>query len=146
MNDMREGQGSYFYAQKNKLFVGEYVEDMPKVGIYTEVKDTDALDEIPKEDQKLREFDDIPPIPKLGLREPIEVLEKAFKKTRAKRILYRARFMPLEQMFTIEELEQMREIFKGELVNPAIDELFVEQLPEALEKMGIEVDGRNTSL
>lgn len=44
MNDNREGQGSYFYAQKNKLFVGEYVDDMPKVGIYTEVKEPDAPD------------------------------------------------------------------------------------------------------
>lgn len=138
---MREGQGSYFYAQKNKLFVGEYVEDMPKVGIYTEVKEQDALNEAPK-DQKLREFDDIPPIPQLGLRDPVGVLERAFKKTRLKRILYRARFMPIEQMFTIEELEQMRDVFKAELASPQADELFLEQLCPLLESMGIEIDGR----
>lgn len=39
MNDKREGQGSYFYAESNKLFVGEYVDDMPKCGIYSEVVD-----------------------------------------------------------------------------------------------------------
>lgn len=37
--DQREGQGSYFYAESNKLFVGEYVNDMPKCGIYSEVVD-----------------------------------------------------------------------------------------------------------
>ena len=74
VNDKREGQGSYFYALKNKLFVGEYVEDMPKVGIYTEVKETDGPDE--EKDLKLREFEDIPPIPPLGLRDPIGVLRE----------------------------------------------------------------------
>lgn len=39
VNDLREGQGSYFYAESNKLFVGEYVDDMPKCGIYSEVVD-----------------------------------------------------------------------------------------------------------
>jgi hypothetical protein len=27
VNDLREGQGSYFYHDKNKLFVGEWVAD-----------------------------------------------------------------------------------------------------------------------
>lgn len=139
---MREGQGSYFYAQKNKLFVGEYVEDMPKVGIYTEVKEVDALDEPAKDDQKLREFDDIPPLPKLGLRDPVGVLERAFKKTRLKRILYRARFMPIEQMFTIDELEQMRDVFRGGLADPQAEDLFIEHLSPLLATMGIEIDGR----
>ena len=37
-----EGQGSYFYSDKNKLFVGEWVDDQPKTGVYTEVEDEDA--------------------------------------------------------------------------------------------------------
>lgn len=138
MNDNREGQGSYFYAQKNKLFVGEYVDDMPKVGIYTEVKEPDAPDV--EKDEKLREFDDIPPIPPLGLRDPIGVLERAFKKTRQKRILYRARFMSLDQMFTINELELMRDIFKAELPHKDSESVYLEQLPQMLEAMGIEIE------
>ena len=138
VNDKREGQGSYFYALKNKLFVGEYVEDMPKVGIYTEVKETDGPDE--EKDLKLREFEDIPPIPPLGLRDPIGVLERAFKKTRHKRILYRARFMSLDQMFTLPELEQMRDIFKAELPQKDADCVLLEQLVGMLEAMGIELE------
>ena len=48
VNDMREGQGSYFYQDKNKLFVGEWVNDQPKTGVYTEVEDEDA-DNQPKQ-------------------------------------------------------------------------------------------------
>ena len=43
MNDMREGQGSYYYHDKNKLFVGEWVNDQPKTGVYTEVEDDDVF-------------------------------------------------------------------------------------------------------
>ena len=118
---------------------------MPKVGIYTEVKEVDSPDE-PNVDQKLREFDDIPPIPPLGLRDPIGVLERAFKKTRQKRILYRARFMSLDQMFNMNELEQMREIFKNELVHKDSECVFVDQLPNMLAEMSIEIDCRFTLL
>lgn len=145
VNDNREGQGSYFYAQKNKLFVGEYVDDMPKVGIYTEVKETDSPDDNAK-DEKLREFDDIPPIPSLGLRDPIGVLERAFKKTRQKRILYRAKFMSLDLMFSIGELEQMKDIFKSELPQKGTEYVFIDQLPPMLEAIGIEVDSKVFSL
>lgn len=39
VNDKREGQGSYFFNQKNQVFVGEWVDDMPKAGVYSEVED-----------------------------------------------------------------------------------------------------------
>lgn len=29
---MREGSGSYFYAESGKVFVGEWVNDLPKAG------------------------------------------------------------------------------------------------------------------
>ena len=29
--DMRKGSGSYFYAESGKVFVGEWVNDLPKV-------------------------------------------------------------------------------------------------------------------
>lgn len=129
---MREGQGSYFYAQKNKLFVGEYVEDMPKVGIYTEVDDGKQNS---KED-KLRNFDDIPPIPVLGLRDPVGVLESSFKKLRQKRIFYRARYMSINLMFQEEELTEMIRFFKS-FAQTHINHL---QVLQALEMMGIELD------
>lgn len=41
VNDKREGKGSYFFSAKNKVFVGEWVDDMPKAGVYSEVDDPD---------------------------------------------------------------------------------------------------------
>lgn len=128
---MREGQGSYFYAQKNKLFVGEYVEDNPKAGIYTEVEENEYGQE-PKE----RGFDDIPPIPVLGLRDPIKVLEKSFQRVRQRRVLYRAKYMSIGHMFLPNELETMRNLFSS------VSEwtITAEQLHYLLDQMGIEVD------
>ena len=37
IEDKREGQGSYFFSQKNQIFIGEWVNDMPKAGVYSEV-------------------------------------------------------------------------------------------------------------
>jgi hypothetical protein len=42
VNDLREGQGSYYYSSKSKLFVGEWVNDQPKNGVYTEVQDEEG--------------------------------------------------------------------------------------------------------
>jgi hypothetical protein len=39
VNDKREGQGSYFFNSKNQIFVGEWVDDNPKAGVYSEVED-----------------------------------------------------------------------------------------------------------
>ena len=132
---MREGQGSYFYAQKNKLFVGEYVEDLPKVGIYTEVQDAMTQNIDP---DRLRNFDDIPPIPVLGLRDPVGVLEKGFKRVRQRRILYRARYMSVGQMFQPGELDEMLHQFAAygsQVITTA-------QLVSLLENLGIEIEGR----
>ena len=131
---MREGQGSYFHAQKNKLFVGEYVEDIPKAGIYTEVDDGSG--ETKGAEEKLRDFDDIPPIPKLGLRDPIKVLEASFKRTRMRRIFYRAKFMSIAQMFQKEELNEMLLEF-SKIGESSISH---EQLLYLLEVIGIEID------
>jgi len=43
VNDKREGQGSYFYCSKNKVFVGEWVNDQPKAGVYSEVEDPESF-------------------------------------------------------------------------------------------------------
>ena len=75
VNDQREGQGSYFYAESNKVFIGEYVNDMPKVGIYSEVVDESISEEEKvKNEMKMPDFDDIPPLPKLELKDPVGVL------------------------------------------------------------------------
>lgn len=43
VQDMREGQGSYFFAERGKIFVGEWVADNPKAGVYSEVQDPTSV-------------------------------------------------------------------------------------------------------
>lgn len=98
VNDMREGQGSYFYHDKNKLFVGEWVNDQPKTGVYTEVED----DEVEKM-QKKAFFTDpyvLPPIFELKLADPTKILERAMERTKRERAKFRAQYIPIEEMFT----------------------------------------------
>lgn len=136
VNDQREGQGSYFYAETNKLFVGEYVEDMPKCGIYSEVveegkkKDEDEL--------KMPDFDDIPPLPKLGLKDPVGVLQKALNHVKVQRMFYRARYMALHVLYQPNELNDLDTEFSNFCDNS--DEIDLEVVPEILERLGIECD------
>jgi hypothetical protein len=87
VNDKREGQGSYFYSDKNKLFVGEWVDDQPKTGVYTEVEDEEE-DNAPK---KLYFTDAyvLPSIPELKLADPTRLLEKAMERTKRVRSHFR---------------------------------------------------------
>ena len=109
VNNMREGQGSYYYHDKNKLFVGEWVSDQPKTGVYTEVED----DEAEKGPQKPF-FNDpyiLPPIAELKLANPTSILERAMERTKRERSKFRAQYIPIEEMFSPSELMDLRNAF-----------------------------------
>ncbi len=102
MNDKREGQGSYYFSEKNKLFVGEWVDDQPKCGVYTEVEDEDA----PPKNNKPHFLDDYkhPELPGIKLADPTGLLEAAMEVTKSKRASHRAQYIPIDEMFTEQEL------------------------------------------
>ena len=109
VNDQREGQGSYYFAEKNKLFVGEWVADQPKCGVYTEVEDEDA---VPK--SKTPHFLDkyeLPSLPNIKLSDPTKILEEAMESTKAGRAKYRAQYIPIDEMFTEQELCDLQRAF-----------------------------------
>ena len=108
VNGKKEGQGSYLFAEKNKLFVGEWVDDNPKWGIYTEVEDENA----PKPGRP--HFSDeyyMPALPSIKLENPTEILESAMNKTKKDRARYRAQYIPIDEMFTPQELEDLQQAF-----------------------------------
>ena len=111
VNDKKEGQGSYLFAEKNKLFVGEWVDNNPKCGIYTEVEDKEA----PARPDKPHFMDDyfMPPLPGIKLENPTEILEKAMNKTKTERARYRAQYIPLNEMFTPQELDDLQQTFES---------------------------------
>ncbi|KAL4490320.1 hypothetical protein ABPG72_004359 [Tetrahymena utriculariae] len=101
VNDKREGQGSYFFALKNQVFVGEWVDDMPKTGVYSEVEDPYTVKQ-----EREKHFTDpyiLPNIPKIQLKNPTKVLQEAMENVRKQRTIYRARYIPIDELYTEEE-------------------------------------------
>jgi len=111
VNDKREGQGSYFFASKNKVFVGEWVDDMPKAGVYSEVEDPEAI-KLNKPKQFTDAYD-LPNIPQIKLETPAHVLEAALEEAKQSRLFYRARFIPINELFTQEELKDLLKEFNS---------------------------------
>jgi hypothetical protein len=111
VNNMREGQGSYFFAEKNKVFVGEWVEDRPACGIYSEVEDANVISQ--KDPRNPRDFDEIPVLPELVLMDPAEVLQSALSRAREKRLFYRARYMSLHILYQTHELNELIKEFSA---------------------------------
>jgi hypothetical protein len=108
---MREGQGSYYYHDKNKLFVGEWVNDQPKTGVYTEVEDDEA-EKFPKKPF----FTDpyvLPQINELRLQDPTHILERAMERTKRDRAKFRAQYIPIEEMFSSPELMDLKQAFEA---------------------------------
>jgi hypothetical protein len=133
VNDNREGQGSYFYSDKNKLFVGEWVDDQPKTGVYTEVEDDEA-----EPGPKMPYFQDpyvLPPIPELKLADPTRLLERAMERTKRVRSHFRVQYIPLEEMFTSQELMDLRTAF--EAVSMGEDYVNREALQVSFSNLGI---------
>jgi len=111
VNDKREGQGSYFFASKNKVFVGEWVDDTPKAGVYSSVDDPDYIKSTrPKQSGDAY---DLPQIPPIGLADPTKVLENALEDAKQGRMFYRARFIPINELFTEEELKDLLKEFNA---------------------------------
>lgn len=133
VNDKREGQGSFFYSDKNKLFVGEWVDDQPKTGVYTEVEDDEA-----DTNSKKPYFQDpyiLPSIPQLKLADPTTLLEKAMERTKRQRSHFRVQYIPLEEMFTSQELMDLRTAFDA--VSQGEDFVDREALKVSFSNLGI---------
>ena len=137
VNDKREGQGSYFFNQKNQVFVGEWVDDMPKAGVYSEVEDPEnprperylkINSNFIANEKKIKEkflknflklcreinFTDpyyLPILPEIKLKNPTSVLQEAMENVRRERTFYRARFIPLDELYTKEEMQDLLKEF-----------------------------------
>jgi len=139
VQDKREGQGSYFFAEKNKLFVGEYVNDMPKCGISSEVVDDKDAQHQQHDQEKMPDFDDVPPIPQLGLKDPVGVLQGSLDAVKRDRLFYRAKYMTLHVLFQENELNELIEEFTAACGNER-NELLLEEVFQMLPGIGIECE------
>ena len=79
--DMKHGQGSFYYGNSNRIYVGEWVENIPKCGIFTEVEDDEISQ--PYKPSYFTDSDETPAMPVLRLSNPNKVLKEAINDIRA---------------------------------------------------------------
>jgi hypothetical protein len=128
LNDKREGSGSYFYSTSGKVFVGEWADDLPKAGVYTQAYAN------PEQATPVPTTTTIPPV-RLAL--PAEVLEGALAAVRNARKSYRASTTPLDRLFAGEEVDALRSAFEG--MKRADGTLAAVQLQGLCAQLGTEV-------
>lgn len=102
LRDKREGSGSYFYAASGKVFVGEWVDDLPKAGVYTQSQaNPEQALAVPVTSK----------LPAVRLVNPAGVLEMALATVREERTAFRAAHTPIDNLFNEEELADLRSAF-----------------------------------
>jgi len=131
MADLTEGKGVHFYYDKEKKahtkrYDGEWVDDTPRCGAYTEMP-PDPL-------APLSMLPD--PLPPNELVDANGVLSKRLSEVRAERAQLRAKRIALEERFTEEELEALQLAFRRVDVEDA-GVITYKQLPSAFEHVGM---------
>lgn len=133
----REGAGIYYYKSKDKIYDGEWVNDIPKCGVYTSAEeffDEEAeFDEDPAAAPKFKRKK-ARPIPELRLANPDAILAERIESIQRDRAAVRnLPFIELEKLFSEEGLDDLRRIFSmsdpdgsGEVPVTSLKNLFME--------------------
>jgi len=87
------------------------VKDQPKTGVYTEVDDEEA-DKGPKQPYFQDQYK-LPSVPELRLADPTHILERAMERTKQERANFRVQHIPIEEMFTAQELMDLKTAFEA---------------------------------
>jgi hypothetical protein len=88
---------------------------------------------------------ELPPIPTIKLGNPTEVLHVAMEKSRDQRVHYRAKHIPMEDLFSQEELEDLENQFQlGVGVNNESQTITMVYLMAILNQMNFELEGRRS--
>lgn len=107
-NGLKEGQGYYYYNQTGKIYLGEWHEDAPRCGIFTDVDD----ENIKKEYKKQFKAEDGPPIiPLLKLASPESILEDSINNVQFLRNVKLAKNKSFHELFPQEFHEDLIKIF-----------------------------------
>jgi len=106
IEDKKEGEGVHFYfdaAKKThtKRYDGEWVDDAPKCGYYTEMP--------PDEFVPASYLPD--PLPVTEVKESEKIIAQRLREIRESRALVRAKRVPVDEHFTPEELEALQVAF-----------------------------------
>jgi len=128
LNDKREGSGSFFYAASGKVFVGEWSDDQPRAGVYTQAHDNP---------EQAAPVPVTTTLPRVRLAQPAEVLEEALLAVRKARKTYRAKNTPVGRLFDDDEIVALRAAFEG--VQRADGTISPSDLAEVCSQLGTEL-------
>lgn len=133
VEDKKEGEGVHFYFNKEKAthtrrYDGEWVDDVPKCGYYSEMPPDPLVpaSEVP---------DSLPVGTVLDSR---GIISTRLAELRAERAHHRATRVPLDEHFTPEELEALRVAFSRVDIE-GTGSITLAQLPAAFSQVGMEV-------
>ena len=146
--NQREGYGSFYFAETQKVIIGEWVNDSPRVSVLykaekeagTQGDETDRqnrqktpfLDEanmMKNQGEKLKVESSL--LPPLELDDPITLLEESMNEIRAERLVFRIKNSPIECLVYEEELTGLFENF--EILSDRPLSLNFEQLSQFVE-------------
>jgi hypothetical protein len=107
----REGPGIFFYKQHEKIYDGEWVNDIPKCGVYCAAAEFFQDEPVPGTDQgSLRSRKR--PIPRLRLLDADAMLSARIEEIQKERQAVRTMpFLELEKLFTQDGLDNLRRVF-----------------------------------
>lgn len=93
---LKEGQGYYYYSSTGKIYLGEWHEDVPRCGIFTDVDD----ESIKREHKShFKAEDNLPFIPCLKLKTPEAILEDSISTVHFVRIIKLTRTKTISELF-----------------------------------------------
>jgi hypothetical protein len=139
---LKEGQGYYYYSETGKIYLGEWHEDVPRCGIFTDVDD----ENLKKEVKKHFKVEDAPPlIPELKLDVPDFILEDSINSVHFLRNIKLSKNKTLQELFPNELHQDLASIFNEKARKPedekekkqAINYISINEFKEVcLEKLG----------
>ena len=107
-SDMKEGQGYYWYSKTGKVYLGEWHEDCPRCGIFTDVND----DKLQIDLSKITDPKEIPAqIPELSLKNPEGVLEESINSVYFIRSIKEVKNKNLQELFKNEDQKEIIQMY-----------------------------------
>lgn len=91
--------------------MGEWVDDMPKTGVYSEVEEPN--EERPQREKHFMDPYILPEFAKISLQNPTSVLQESMETVRRERTVYRAKFIPIDELYTKDELGDLVKEFSS---------------------------------
>jgi hypothetical protein len=104
----KEGQGYYYYASTGKIYLGEWHDDVPRCGIFTDVDDERIKKNFPK---RFDAENNPPVIPDLKLSGPEIILEKSINSVYFLRHINVAKEKNISELFSNEKIKELMNYF-----------------------------------